>query len=300
MKNNDKQSTTNYRRVVVFGSEGQLGHDLVQCFSPDLEVLPLTHRDCDIADETVVRTKLEEFNPDLIINAAAYNSVEQAALNPEVAYHANAIGPYVIARTANALDVPFMHFSTDYVFDGDTEDGFIETDTPHPLNVYGASKRAGEELVAIATKKHWIVRTSALYGTHRGGGKGYNFVTMMLDKAQGGEAIRVVGDQWTVPTFSRDLALTAIAIAERAPFGIYHATNTGEATWYDFAEEIFRLSDLSPQLSRITTEESGTRIDRPHRSVLRNTAFAPLGISPMRPWKAALADYLKTLSPNKK
>ena len=305
MKNSDKRSTTRppsrqKPRILIFGACGQLGYDLVRALSPRYEVIGVDHTEVDIANALVVEQKVNKVKPDTVINAAAYNKVEDAEHNALLVYAVNAIGPYNIARATFALGIPMLHISTDYVFDGTKKGGYAEDDVAHPLNIYGASKEAGERLVRIGNPKHWIIRTSALFGLHSGGGKGnkkrHNFVTQMLMRGRVEKELRVVSDQWTAPTYTLDLATGINALLLRkVPHGTYHLVNEGSATWFDFAKEIFHIANYSSKIKKISTENSGSRIDRPPRSVLKNIKLKKRGIV-LPHWQDGLKRYMMELS----
>jgi dTDP-4-dehydrorhamnose reductase len=282
------------RKILIFGAKGQLGHDLVLALSAGNDVSGVG-REVDITDAAAVGGCVSNVQPDIVINSAAYNKVEDAESSAQIAYSANALGPHNIARACNAQGVPLLHVSTDYVFDGEYERGFSEEDPVRPINVYGASKEAGERLVRIDNQKHWIIRTSALFGVNAGNGKGYNFVTRMLALAKEKGELNVVGDQWTSPTYTKDLADAIRVILDRnIPFGTYHLSGEGKTTWVNFAEGIFRNAGLSPKLSSVTTAGSGTKIRRPRMSVLRNEKLKSLGVS-LPPWEDGLKRYLAEL-----
>ena len=284
------------QKILIFGANGQLGHDLLRTLSPEYEVIGVGHDRVDITNIVQVSECIKNELPNIVINAAAYNKVEEAEQNPQLAYQVNAIGTYQIARAAKENNIPILHVSTDYVFDGTTVDGFAEDDYVRPLNVYGASKEAGETLVRISNPKHWIVRTSALFGIHTGGGKGYNFVTRMISIAKEKKEVKVVADQWTTPTYTLDLALgIKKIILNDVPFGTYHLVNEGSTTWHHFAQKIFEFSALSPTLIQITTAQSGTKINRPKKSILKNTKLKSLGIM-LPTWEDATKRYLRELN----
>ena len=189
MKSSVRQNTTNVGKdlsIVVIGADGQLGFDLVRILQSSHRVTALTHADLDITSRDQIVRVIEKAKPELVINAAAYNKVEDAEIDPTQAYLINAVGPYLLAKELSAMSVPFLHVSTDYVFDGENTQGYVEDSIPHPINAYGSSKAEGEELVRIATDAHWIVRTTGLFGLHSGGGKGYNFVTRMRELGKTG------------------------------------------------------------------------------------------------------------------
>jgi dTDP-4-dehydrorhamnose reductase len=237
-----------------------------------------------------------KLSPDLIINCAAYNKLEEAEVSPLLALQVNTAGPHNLACVAALHDIPVMHISTDYVFDGAKGSGYEEGDAVSPINVYGVSKEAGEKLVRIANDKHWIVRTSALFGINAGNGKGYNFVTRMISLGKEKGSVRVVGDQNTAPTYTHDLALgLKQMVLKKIPYGTYHLVNEGSATWYEFAEAIFNESHMDVAMTRITTAESGTKLKRPTYSVLLNRKLKAAGIV-LPEWRDGLKRYLKEIN----
>lgn len=243
--------------------------------------------DFDITNKGEVFRIIEENKPEIVINCAAYNKVEQAETDIQEAYENNAFGPFFLAQAANKIGVTLVHVSTDYVFDGG-KDVFIETDCPYPLNVYGASKLAGEQLARLANKKSYIVRTSWLFG------EGKNFVKTMLAKAKQGENLKVVDDQIGSPTYADDLAQKICELMDSgAEHGIYHITNSGQCSWYEFAKKIFELAKIDVEVAPIKTSASGTKISRPSKSALENNKLEKIGLAKMRDWQSALAEYIK-------
>lgn len=285
------------RKILIVGADGQLAFDLIRVLKPDYEVIEARYADFDVSDFSGTRAHVAHARPDIVINTAAYNKTEEAERDPEKSFRVNAIGAYHVACAATGIGASIFYFGTNYVFDG-TKESFSEEDKPNPLNVYGASKYAGEILTKIANKKAFIIRTSNLFGTHQGkGGKGYNFVSMMLEKAKSGEEVRVVNDQFGSPTYAHDLALKIKELIDRniAP-GMYHITNSGSCSWYEFAAKIFELSGVDPRaLVGIPTPEGALLIKRPRNTTLVSKKLAALGIVPMRPWQEAVAAYFDEL-----
>ncbi len=279
-------------RVLIFGANGQLGTALARVLAPRSAVTGLNRTAGDIADPAFAAAKVREVAPDLVVNATAYNAVERAGEEAELAYRSNALGPYYLARAARAARAQFIHVSTDYIFDG-SKDTYAESDAPRPINVYGASKLAGETLVSIAHPGALIIRTSALFGT--GAGK-KNFVERMLERADG-ETVPVVADQRTVPTYAEDLAagIGALLDAGAAP-GTYHLTNAGSAIWAEFAREIFSQARRAVTVREVSTAESGTAIVRPRSTVLVSEKLPALGIV-LPSWRDALGRYLSARTP---
>ena len=218
---------------MVIGATGQLGADLCQALQ-HLEVVPLNHTDIEITDMDSVKAMCSKHSPAAIVNTAAYVRVDDSETNPDKAFQVNAVGARNVAVAAQETSVRLAHISTDYVFGGETEPRatpYTESDTPVPLNVYGESKLAGENSVRQLCSRHFIVRTSGLFGVAGSSGKGGNFVELMLRLAEEGRDIRVVDDQRLTPTYTVDLALQIAEVIESEDFGLYHATNQGDCTW---------------------------------------------------------------------
>lgn len=285
-------------KVLVIGANGQLGSDLVQVLreqSPTHQVIPLTHAELEVTDPRQVQGVLAEYQPHVVVNTAAYHKVDEVESQPERAFAVNAIAPLNLARLCQERDIALLFLSTDYVFGGDESRStpYTENDCPAPLNVYGVSKLAGEKAIQATWHKHWIVRTSGLYGVRGASGKGGNFVELMLRLAHEGKDIRVVNDQRLSPTYTRELAKGLVNLIEKAPYGLYHVTCGGDCSWYEFAVKIFELANLHPNLQPTTSEEFKAAARRPKYSVLANQALRAAGIPPLKAWQSALADYLE-------
>jgi dTDP-4-dehydrorhamnose reductase len=285
------------KRVVLIGANGQLGGDLQEALrASGHAVIGLTHADIEVTDVDGVRAALARHRPEVVINTAAYHKVDEVEQHPERAFLVNAIAPWRVALACREEDAAVMFISSDYVFGGDStrRHPYTEADTPAPLNVYGASKLAGECLVRAANPKHYVVRTCGLYGRRGASGKGGNFVETMLRLAGEGKPIKVVNDQRLTPTHTVDVARALTALIETGRHGLYHVTSEGDCTWYEFAAEIFQLSRLDPNLSPTTSAEFKTVAARPSYSVLSKAALASVGLPPLRHWQDALSDYLRS------
>jgi len=279
------------KRVVLIGSNGQLGTDLMkELCSWDLS--GLTHRDLDICDRNRARTVLLERNPEVVVNTAAYNRVDDCESEVEKAFQVNAFGVRNLAQVCTELDCVLVHVSSDYVFGGEKRDPYREDDTPNPLSVYGTSKLAGECFVRNLCRKHFIVRTSGLFGIVGSSGKGGNFVETMIRLARESKPIRVVNDQITTPTYTKDLAHKIKELLPTNAYGTYHITSSGHCSWYEFAEKIFEFLGLRPDIGPTPTEHYGQRARRPSYSVLAHDKFQELGLDDMAPWPNALENYL--------
>jgi len=275
----------------VLGSQGQLGRDLLAVLPAD--TLALTRADIDLDNPETVTSWFATHRPSVFINCSAYNLVDKAESESEVAFRVNAWGPYALAKACRAAGVRFVHVSTDYVFglDEDRTTPLAETDAPGPVSIYGLSKLNGEHLVRMVDPTALVIRTCGLYGLHGSGGKGGNFVETMLRVAGQGKPLRVVADQHCMPTFAVDLARMIRDLIAKSCTGLVHAVNDGATTWHNFAAEIFRLAGTSVDLTPIATAEYLTPARRPKYSVLSTAKLQAMGIRP-RPWREALSEYL--------
>ena len=280
-------------KIAIIGAAGQLGTELCRLISQDR--VDLTHDDVRIEDPASVSGVLQRVAPDVVINTAAHNRVDDAEDDPGLALAVNARGPLNLARTCSKLGCLLVHFSTDYVFglDGTRTAPYDEDDPPGPVSVYGASKLAGEYYVRALCPRHAVIRTCGLYGLKGARRKGGNFVeTMLRLGAEPGRKLRIVADQTCTPSSAADVAAKTVELLQVDPHGVYHIGNSGSCTWFEFAAEIFRLAGLSPGAEPVTSEEYGVRARRPAYSVLGHRRLVEAGLAPMRPWQDALAAYL--------
>lgn len=287
-------------RVALIGSNGQLGSDIARLWpTSELgkrgdQLIGLVHADIEVTDEAQVRSILSGIQPSLVINTSAFHRVDDCESNPLLALEVNGLGVKYLAESCRELGAVLMHFSTDYVFGGDATRPYTETDAALPVSAYGISKVAGEQYLRyLMPEDHILIRSSGLYGVAGASGKGGNFVETMLRFARDGRPIKVVNDQVSAPTYTLDLAQAVLEIIVRGGRGTYHVTNAGECSWYDFAQEIFSLAGLTPDLSPTTSADYAAAANRPAYSVLENARLKALGIGPLRPWQEALANYLK-------
>jgi dTDP-4-dehydrorhamnose reductase len=287
-------------RILLVGASGQLGTDLRRTL-PQAALVPLTREGLDVTDPAAVERVLDAHAPAWVVNTAAFHRVDDIELNQSkagLAFAVNAVAAGDLARACARRGARLLHLSTDYVFSGGFDGGppgpYTEDAPPAPVSVYGQSKLAGERLIRDASLDHLVVRSSGLYGVAGSSGKGGNFVETMLRLARAGGPIRVVDDQVLTPTYSADLA-EAIAglLALNPPGGVYHLTNAGACSWFEFAGRIFALCGLLPGLAPTTSAEFGSPADRPPNSVLANTRATALGLPPLRPWPEALGAYLR-------
>jgi len=278
-------------RYAVLGAQGQLGRDLCQLWGES--ATGLGRADADLARPETLRAALGRIRPDVVVNCAAFNFVDRAEREPEAAFAINALAAHHAALACAEIGAVFVHFSTDYVFGRDTErqTPYRETDAPAPTCVYGVSKLAGESLAQIYPK-HFVIRTCGLYGLAGLTSQKSNFIEMILRQIAQNKPLRVVYDQRCTPTFSTDLAQVIAPLVATGEFGLYHATNAGDCSWLEFAEAILNIRGDPRPIQPVRTEEFGSPARRPSYSVLACDKVRSLGLSPLRSWKHALADYL--------
>ena len=281
-------------RVAVLGAGGQLGSDLVQVISHE-DLIALKHADIDVCDFPCVRRVLTEIEPNIVINTAAFHRVDDCEAEPDKTFLVNALGARNVAVVTQELEAKLVYISTDYVFGGEAQPRtapYTEFDTPVSLNIYGKSKLAGEDFVRHLCQKHFIIRSSGLFGVAGASGKGGNFVETMLRLARERDELRVVNDQVFSPTYTKDLAQKIAQLINTEYYGIFHITNRGSCSWYEFAGEILRLVGLKTPIIPITSAQYPQKAKRPHFSVLDNYHLRLMVMDDMRPWQEALKDYM--------
>jgi dTDP-4-dehydrorhamnose reductase len=274
-------------RWLITGAGGMLGQDLVAVLRGEGEdVIGLSRPDLDITDEAAVRAALRRGRPDAVVNCAAWTAVDDAEAHEDRALDVNGRGAAHLAAGCAALGLPLAHMSTDYVFTGDASRPYAECDAARPRTAYGRTKLAGERAVRLLLPESgYVVRTAWLYGAH-----GRNFVSTMIRMERERRTAEVVADQRGQPTWTVDVAGRLVAlIRSRAAAGVYHATSSGEATWFDLAREVFRLLGADPGRVRATTSSSYIRpAARPSYSVLGHDAWADAGLAPIDDWRLSL------------
>jgi len=280
-------------RIVIIGANGQLGTDLQPALRGH-DLVPLRHADLDVCDAARLGEVLREVRPAVVINNSAFHKVDLCEDEPGSSFAVNATGAYNLARLGAEVGFTLIHFSTDYVFDGRGKRPCREEDLPNPLSVYGTSKLAGEMLVRNFCPRHYVIRTTGLYGLAGASGKGGNFVETMIRLGKAGP-VRVVNDQVMTPTSTADLARAIAELIQReasVPYGLYHVTSAGQCSWFEFARTIFELCVMNVDLSPITSAQSGSKARRPAYSVLDHGKWIAAGLPELRHWREALADYL--------
>jgi dTDP-4-dehydrorhamnose reductase len=281
-------------KIAVIGANGQLGHDVVRAFADQGdEVRALTHDDIELSSRESVVGCLRATQAEVVINTAAMHHVESCEQQPGRAHEVNVVGARNLATATRDLGSVLIHVSTDYVFDGTKGEPYVESDQPHPLNVYGKTKLDGERFVQDINPKHYILRTAALYGIHPCRAKaGQNFVDLMLRLARERGRVRVVDNEFTSPTATADLASQIVVLSRSDLYGLYHATAEGSCSWHAFAGEIFRLADVSVTLEVASLNEFPAKVPRPAYSVLENCGLKSQNLNRFRPWQDGLHTYL--------
>jgi dTDP-4-dehydrorhamnose reductase len=278
-------------KIVITGGEGQLAADLLRSFSRH-DAVALGRDGLDISNVPAIEDMLSRETPDVVVNTAAFHRVDLCEIEPEQSFLVNAAAPQRLARACERHGATLVHFSTDYVFDGNKAFPYLETDAINPLSVYGASKAAGEMAIRCTGEHHLIVRTTGVFGVAGTRSRHGNFVETMLRLAGKGDPLFVVADQTLTPTYALDLAETVRALVEAEVRGTVHVTGGGECSWYEFATEIFRLSGSSTPISPTLQNERPAPARRPAYSVLAHKRLKMLGIPEPRHWKAALQEYM--------
>ena len=281
-------------RALLTGARGQLATDLAKVLV-DEELTALSHSELDITSRPQLDLAIRAHAPDIVINTAAFHRVDDCEREIEKAFEVNVHGARNLALACEESNAALLHVSTDYVFDGAKRAPYLENDLARPISVYGISKLAGELVVAATLERHYIVRSSGLYGAAGASGKGGNFVNTMLRLAREGRAIKVVDDQRLTPTYTQHLARKIAWLMKTGSYGLWHVTNDGDCTWYEFAGKIFELAGLRPSLSPTTTADFGAPARRPANSVLAHGMLQRHQADDLPLWTEALDAYLSEI-----
>ena len=277
-------------KILVTGSNGMLGHDLIDVLKDNHELILTTSKTLDITDKDKVIEFIRENNPDIVINSAAYTDVDGCEENQDIAYAVNGDGVENLALGCREVDCPLVHVSTDYVFDGTARDPIREDGKIGPISVYGKSKLKGEEAIQKILDKFFIVRTAWLYGINGG-----NFPKTMLELAKNHSEITVVYDEVGTPTYTPDLAYAISQLIDTDYYGIYHITNSGHCSWCEFARYIFEVAGSDVNVIPVTASEFARPAPRPHYSVLENKRWIDKGFEPLRHYKDAAKEYIELI-----
>jgi dTDP-4-dehydrorhamnose reductase len=282
-------------RLVIIGGGGQLGSDLAEVLrDANEDLVCLRRKDLDITEASVLRENLSRHDPDVIINCSVYHPIDDCENNPERSFAVNATAVRNLSLAAKDLQATVVHFSSDYVFDGELGRPYKEEDAPTPVSVFGVSKVAGEQLLRAALPCHFIIRTSGLYGLAGSRVKRGNFVETMLRLGKQSGQVRVVNDLRMAQTSTQNLARQVLALIRSEQYGTYHASDHGDYSWYEFAKKIFEYSDMEVKVTPVSWRDMPFVAPRPRYSVLQNCRLKALEMDQMRPIDVALQAYLKS------
>jgi len=274
-----------------------LGSDVCKVLADRKELIPFDIDDFDVVDARRTLQKISEYRPHLLIHCAAYTDVDGAEREPQKAFAVNEEGTKNVALASRELDIPMVYVSTDYVFDGEKDSPYRESDTPNPLNVYGRSKLAGEQWVRKILTRFFVVRSSWLYGEN-----GQSFIHRILRasasavRSSSHKELRVVNDQLGGPTYTVDLARALNLLVESTHYGVYHITNSGFCSWYELAEKTFEILGKEVRLKAVPSASFLETAKRPRFSVLENSAWKMVFGEQLRSWETALSDFLQSTS----
>lgn len=277
-------------KILVTGVKGQLGYDVVnEAEKRNITAVGVDIEEMDITNKEQVESVIREGNYDAVVHCAAWTAVDKAEDMKDVCHKVNVEGTQNIADVCEALDIPMMYFSTDYVFDGQGDHAWCEYDERHPLNVYGQTKYEGE-LAVETLKKHFIVRIAWVFGVN-----GQNFIKTMLRLGRERGAVSVVNDQIGSPTYTYDLARLVVDMIQTDQYGTYHATNEGLCTWYDFACEIFKQAGMDIAVTPVDSDTFPAKAKRPNNSRMNKTELDKHGFDRLPTWQDALSRYLREI-----
>jgi dTDP-4-dehydrorhamnose reductase len=279
------------KNVLITGSNGQLGKELVELFSKvDFNVYGYNREQMDVTNQEKVQEIIHKIKPDIVLHSAAHTKVDLAESEPDHAYDINAYGTRNVAVASEQVGAKLVYVSTDYVFDGTGTEPYNEFSPTSPLGIYGKSKLAGERFVRDLHSKFFIVRTSWVYGKY-----GDNFVKTMLKLGEEREELSVVSDQIGCPTYTRDLANCMLELVQSERYGVYHVSNSGKCSWYEFAKAIFEEAGINVKVNACSTSEFPRPAARPANSVFDHMSLRIEGFKEMRPWKEGLAAFIEDI-----
>ena len=274
--------------ILVTGSTGQLGSDVVkELLKRGYSTLSPNRSELNLCSEDNIRNYILNSNCEAIVHCAAYTQVDKAEDEKDLCIKINATATKHIAKCAKILDIPMIYISTDYVFDGTKDGKYTENDETNPINIYGESKLAGEKYVQEILDKYYIVRTSWVFNIN-----GKNFIETMLRLSKANNQLSIVNDQIGSPTYTKDLSRLLVDMLETSKYGLYHATNKGYCSWYEFANTIFKLANINIDIKAINSNEYASRAKRPLNSKLSKDKLIEYGFKPLPHWEDALKDYL--------
>ena len=274
--------------ILVTGSTGQLGSDVVkELLKRGYSTLSPNRSEFNLCSEDSIRNYILNSNCEAIVHCAAYTQVDKAEDEKDLCIKINATATKHIVKCAKILDIPMIYISTDYVFDGTKDGEYTENDETNPINIYGESKLAGEKYVQEILDKYYIVRTSWVFNIN-----GKNFIETMLRLSKANNQLSIVNDQIGSPTYTKDLSRLLVDMLETSKYGLYHATNEGYCSWYEFANTIFKLANINIDIKAINSNEYASRAKSPLNSKLSKDKLIEYGFKPLPHWEDALKDYL--------
>jgi dTDP-4-dehydrorhamnose reductase len=277
---------------LITGGGGQLASDLAQLLQGQAEVRAPSHAELDVTDDRAVASAIDALGPALVVNCAAFHNVDVCEREEDQAFAVNVRAVKRLAKRCGEAGAKLVHLSTNYVFDGDRPEAYGEDARPHPRSVYAITKLAGEYAALAYAPGALVLRTAGLYGLHGSASKGGNFVTRMVARAREQGALKVVADQRLSPTYTADLARALLEAVEVEADGVVHITSAGDCSWHSFTEAIVGLAGLHIKVEAIDTIVPPGGAQRPLNGVLARSRADQLGLSPLRPWRGALADYM--------
>lgn len=278
-------------RIIITGAQGQLGQEIIRQFQQNHEIHVYNSKELDVTNMLSVYECMNSIKPDIIMNCAAYNSVDDAESNPNIARNVNEIGPKNIAEISQHLDAVMVHFSSDFVFDGKANLPYKENDPTRPINIYGQTKLDGEQHVQQLCEKHVIIRTAWLYGSPR-----KNFFNSIIEQARNQKTISVVDDQIGNPTYLPDLVMQLVRIIDQEAYGLFHCSGNGYSSKYEFAKQILSLMKLKTEAIPVRTNDYPNKAKRPKFSALNNSLLDSCVNHKMPYWEDSLFDYINKIN----
>jgi len=279
-------------RVLLTGGGGQLASDLAAQLEGSAAVAAPTRSELDITDDEAVAGAFAAAQPDLVVNCAAFHNVEVCEREEDQSFAVNVRAVKRLAERCAESQARFVHLGTNYVFDGTAADPYREDDVPNPQSIYAISKLAGEYAALSYADSAVVIRSSGLYGLHGSASKGGNFVQRMIARARETGALKMVADQRLTPTFTADLAAAVLETVDADADGLLHLTNSGECSWYEFTVAIMELAGIDVPIEAVKTTRQPGAARRPFNGVLAHPAADAAGLTPLRDWRDALADYM--------
>ena len=283
-------------KIAVIGSNGQLGSDILKTLNANerIQEFPITHQDVELSDYDSVANYLNKINPEVVINCAAFHQIDKCEQNPSLAFDTNTLGALYVARICSELNALCVYISTDYVYEGIKKTPYLETDIPSPINIYGTTKLAGENLTTQACENSLIIRLSSLFGKAGSKGKGGNFIETILNKARSEKILQVVNDIHISPTYTKDASMIILELINRNTRGLVNVANSTspDCTWYLLAKKTFELCNLNVQVDAISSNAYPSIAKRPTYSVLNNEKAENIIGNKIPDWEDAVKRYL--------